>query len=299
MLVGAACAATALLSACSSTPSTSTTSSSAPASSSQSASASATGPAVALPAAFVGKPLVSPAVVGYPPYAYVQNNKIVGIDADLSLALSGPFGQQVTLKEDSFENSLLGLNRGVYFMASGTDITAARLQKFDFVSYLEDHYAFLTLSSSPTMGTDMMALCGLKISTVAADSSIPILKAQSDACTKAGKQPVTVLTFADQGAATLAVKSKQADATTATVTNLGYVAKQSNGEFKMGGPTYSYVYIGIATAKGNGMAQAIADAINILIKNGEYGKILARYGVQDAAVSQALVNPNPTPTPSP
>jgi polar amino acid transport system substrate-binding protein len=258
------------------------------------ASASGT---VSLPAAFQGQKLVSPAVVGYPPYAFLtKSNKISGIDPDLSVAIGKPLGQTVQLQQASFENSLLGLQRGTYFMVTGSDITAAREKTLDMVSYLADHYEFMTLASKPALGTKVTALCGLTISTVAADSSIAVLQKDSKTCTSAGKSAITVSTFADQGSAVLAVQSGQADATTATVTNLGYVASQAKGTFRLGGPKYNYVYIGIATTKGNGVAQSLAKAINVLIANGTYHKILAKYGVTDDAVSKAKVNPNPTIT---
>lgn len=244
-----------------------------------------------------GQTLVTPAVVGYPPYAYLsKSNKIVGIDPDLSVALSGPLGRTVHLKIASFEDSLLGLQSGQYFMVTGSDITKAREKTFDMVSYLADHYEFMSLASKPAIGTKTTALCGLTISTVAADSSIPVLDHDSQICTRAGKKAVTVKTFADQGSAVLAVESGQADATTATVTNLGYVKTQSPGKFRLDGPRYNYVYIGIATKKGNGVAQALAKAINRLIANGKYHAILAKYGVVDDAVTKALVNPNPVIT---
>lgn len=251
-------------------------------------------PTITLPKAFQGKTLVSPAVVGYPPYAYLtSSNKIVGIDPDLSLALAGPLHAKVTLKVASFEDSLLGLQSGQYFMVTGSDITAAREKTLDMVPYLADHYEFMSLKSQPAIGNSITDLCGLTISTVAADSSIPILQGYSTQCTSKGLKPITVTTFADQGSAVLAVKSGQANATTATVTNLGYVSTQSPGTFQLDGPSFDFVYIGIATKKGNGLAPALAKAINVLIADGKYRAILTKYGVQADAISHATVNPNP------
>lgn len=252
-------------------------------------------PTITLPKAFQGKTLVSPAVVGYPPYAYLtSSNKIVGIDPDLSLALAGPLHAKVTLKVASFENSLLGLQNGTYFMVTGSDITAAREKTLDMVPYLADHYEFMSLKSQPAIGDSISDLCGLTISTVAADSSIPILQGYSTQCTSQGLKPITVTTFADQGSAVLAVQSGQANATTATVTNLGYVSVQSPGTFQLDGPSYDFVYIGIATKKGNGLAPVLAKAINDLIANGRYKAILTKYGVEADAITHASVNPNPT-----
>jgi polar amino acid transport system substrate-binding protein len=280
--IGIAAAAAALLTGCSSTGGSS-------AASTTSSSSSAT---VKLPASFAGKSLVAPAVTGYPPYAYLDGGKIVGISTDLATAVGGPWGTTVTLKQDSFENALLGVNSGTYFGAFGADVTAEREKAFDQVSFLEDHYQFMGLKDAK-LGSTMDDLCGLKISVVAADSAIPVLQDQSTKCTAAGKKAISVQTFADQGAATLAVTSKQVDATTATLTNLGYISKQTSGQFSIGGPKYQFVLIGIATKKGNGMAQALADSINELIASGEYTKILKKYGVEGDAIAKAEVNPDP------
>jgi polar amino acid transport system substrate-binding protein len=255
-------------------------------------SSSASAGSVALPSALKGKALVAPAINGYPPYAYVENGKNVGISNDLAVAVGAPLGTKVELKVDSFENALLGVNRGTYFGAFGADVTTAREEAFDQVPFLADHYEFMSLKGDK-LGTDVTDLCGLKISLVAADSAIPVLQADSAKCTAAGKGAISVLTFADQGAATLALSSKQVDATTSTLTNLAYIAKQSDDKFELGGPKYQYVLIGIATKKGNGMAKALAASINKLIDNGKYAAILKTYGLEDDAITKAEVNPDP------
>lgn len=248
---------------------------------------------VPLPPGFANANLLAPAVTGYPPYAYLDNGKIRGISTDLAVALGGPWGKTVTLKQDSFENALLGVNNGTYFGVFGADITTEREKTYDQVPFLADHYEFMSLASAAALDSSLASLCGKKISIVAADSVIPVLNDQSTKCTTAGKQAISVQTFADQGAATLAVASKQVDATTATVTNLAYISSQASGQFQIGGPKYQYVLIGISAKKGNGMADAIAKGINQLISNGEYAKILQTYGVQKDAIKNASVNPDP------
>lgn len=290
-LAAAAIPVAALATACSSSSSSnSSAAASNPPSASSAASTSAT---VSLPAAFKGKALVSPVSPGYPPYAYESGGSIIGIDPAISTALSQPLGQTVSVASVSFEDALLGLSKESYFMVTGADITAAREQTYDMVPYLADHYEFAWLATKPAIGTSIADLCGLTISTVAADSSIAVLKTDSATCTTDGKKPITVTTFPDQGSAVLAVESGRADATTATVTNLGYLSTTMPGKFTLGGPTYNYVYIGLATQKGNGMGQAVANGVNALIADGKYAAILKEYGVTDDAITHATVNPNP------
>ena len=72
----------------------------------------------------------------------------------------------------------------------------------------------------------------------------------------------------------------------------GYIVAQSNGQFALSGKAFNVAPYGIATPKGNGMAQAMSAAVTALISNGTYGEILKKWGVQDGAVTSAPVNPS-------
>ena len=121
--IGVAAIASLTLVGCSSTPTTNT----------PAPSDSAAAPSVSLPAEWANEDLVAPAVVGYPPYAYLDGSDIKGISTDLAVALGGPWGKTVTLKQDSFENAVLGVDNGTYFGVFGADITADREATYDQV----------------------------------------------------------------------------------------------------------------------------------------------------------------------
>ena len=69
-----------------------------------------------------------------------------------------------------------------------------------------------------------------------------------------------------------------------------YLVKQSNGQFKLVGQPYGTAPYGIAMPKGDGMAPAIKAAVTHLIENGEYGKILAKWGIADGAIKAPVIN---------
>jgi polar amino acid transport system substrate-binding protein len=48
------------------------------------------------------------------------------------------------------------------------------------------------------------------------------------------------------------------------------------------------------TGKGSPVAKAVSDAVNKLIKDGDYAKILAKWGVESTGIAQSAVNPTPT-----
>ena len=70
----------------------------------------------------------------------------------------------------------------------------------------------------------------------------------------------------------------------------GYVVAQSNGAFKLSGNAFNVAPYGIATPKGNGMAQAVAAAVSTLMSNGTYTQILKKWGVESGAVSSVALN---------
>jgi len=69
-----------------------------------------------------------------------------------------------------------------------------------------------------------------------------------------------------------------------------YIAKQSNGQFKVTGESYNNAPYGIAIPKGNGMTKPILDALKELISNGTYMTILQKYGVQAGAIKNPTIN---------
>jgi polar amino acid transport system substrate-binding protein len=101
---------------------------------------------------------------------------------------------------------------------------------------------------------------------------------------------VTVATYPDQSAANLAISSGRQQVGMADSPVAAYIAKQSNGQFKVTGKSYNNAPYGIAIPKGNGMAKPVLDALKQLIANGAYVTILKKYGVQAGAITNPTIN---------
>lgn len=72
-----------------------------------------------------------------------------------------------------------------------------------------------------------------------------------------------------------------------------YAVKTSGGgkDFQIVGEQVQAAPYGIAVAKGNDqLTKAIQAALDALIKSGEYGKIIAKWGVEAGAVTEAKLN---------
>ena len=228
------------------------------------------------------------------PYvATSSSNQLEGILPAMALAEGTEMGGTTKNITTSFESSLLGLSRKIYAWVPGADVTAARLKSFDFATTLQDSYTFVAPAGGVTIGNSMMDVCGHSVGVVSASSPVAILQAQSTSCTKAGKKPIDVETFADYATAGLAAKSHRVDVAVLSTSSAGYEIKTQPGVWKAVGPKFDYVIIGDATPKGNGMAQKLATAINKMIADGSYAKILAQWGASSLAITKSVVNPTP------
>lgn len=72
-----------------------------------------------------------------------------------------------------------------------------------------------------------------------------------------------------------------------------YAVKTSGGgkDFQIVGEQVEAAPYGIAVAKGNDqLTKAVQAALNAIIKNGEYDKIISKWGVEAKAVTEAKLN---------
>jgi polar amino acid transport system substrate-binding protein len=103
---------------------------------------------------------------------------------------------------------------------------------------------------------------------------------------------VSVKNFPDQNQANLAVSTGHAQLGFADTPVAAYQVKQSHGKFALVGAAYAPSPYGIAIAKSTKLAPAIKAALVYLIKNGTYGQIFKKWGVQSIAIPASKVKIN-------
>ncbi len=225
---------------------------------------------------------------GAPPEAYVNSsNQLVGFDPSMIRAVGQVLGVPIHLQQMSFENALLGLTAGHTQIVPGSSVTPQRLKQYDFVGYVDAGYTTAEPANSAKIGSSLSDLCGKKVATLSSVSFLPLLNAASKQC-PSGKS-IQVLTFPDWGSAELAVQSGRANAVAAPAATLALLVKQQAGKWQLTGPVFGKEIGGYALKKDSALVKPLAAAINVLVKNGEYAKILHTYGVPSIAVNQAKI----------
>ncbi|WP_348788366.1 ABC transporter substrate-binding protein [Leifsonia sp. NPDC080035] len=226
----------------------------------------------------------------YPPNEYKDDNgQPVGWEVDFTNAIAAKLGLKVNYAIAKFDNIIPSVTGGKddFGMSSFTD-TTEREQQVDFVNY---YNAGILWASAKGKTVDPDNACGLKVavqSTTYEDTDeVP---AKSKKCTDEGKQPIQALRYDNQDDATNAVILGKADALSADSPVTLYAISKSNGKLQEAGKTFDEAPYGIPVAKNSKLTPVLQKAIQALIDDGTYKKILDKWGVADGAVTTAEIN---------
>ena len=138
----------------------------------------------------------------------------------------------------------------------------------------------------------MEALCGKTVG-ASRRTSFPgdITKWSDEHCVKAGKQPIKVVGTDGSSDARLQLRQSRLDAAVQGGETLPYQNTiESNAYAPIGKPFLSQ-YNGIGIAKGDAAMRAgLTSALNALIADGTYQKLLAKWGLQEHGVQKVVIN---------
>ncbi len=252
-------------------------------------------PAVAklVPASIVKTGVISYALdATYPPDEFVAANgkTIIGMDADFATALSAVMGVKAKTENITFDTIITGLTSGKFDVGNSSfTITSARAKVVNFVSYFQAGEGYYTKASSTLKLNGLASLCGKTVSVENGTTEQTDAQTQNTACKKAKKAGVTVLGYNDQNEANLAVSSGRAQLGFSDSQVAAYIVKQSNGQFKLNGQAFEVAPYGLAFPKSSTLDKATLAAVKVLMKDGIYAKILAKWGTQTGAITNPQI----------
>ncbi|WP_419997729.1 ABC transporter substrate-binding protein [Streptomyces boninensis] len=228
--------------------------------------------------------------VAYAPMEFSKGGKTTGVDIDIANALGKELGVKVEFKNNTFDNLIPAMQTGRFdiIMSSMTD-NKDRQGKVDFVDYFTAGVSILTKKGNPHELKSLDDLCGKKVSLQRGTVSADIAKAQNKKCDK----PIEVLPFTKDTEALLQVRQDRAVADLNDFPVAAYNAKTSGGgkDFEVVGEQVEAAPYGIAVPKDQKeLRDALTKALDKIIENGEYGKVLKKWNVEQGAVTKAAVN---------
>lgn len=233
---------------------------------------------------------------GSPPTAFYVDQvskKPAGIDVDFTDAVAKLLGLTVQREEAAFETILPALDSGKYDVGTGNfGVTAARLKTIDFVTYIDDGQGFAVKKDNTAIQpvTDLVQLCGLTVGTGAGTTFETTLNSRKGVCADAGKKPYEVKAFSESGALLTSLQQGRVDVEMSTINGLRHQAAQEASGTRFLGE-FHRLDVGFALKKGSKLAPALQAAVNQLIKDGTYERILRKWGVADSAIKESQISP--------
>lgn len=213
----------------------------------------------------------------------------IGWGAELAEGIAAKLGLEPQFQVSKFDNIIPSVTGGKadIGMSSFTD-TVERQKQVDFVNY---YNAGIQWASATGNDVDPENACGLKVAVQATTyEDTDEVPAKSDACVAAGKPAIQKTQFDTQDAATNAVKLGQVDAMSADSPVTLYAIDQTDGALQAAGETFDVAPYGVAVAKGSGMAEAVQAALQSMVDDGSYAKILDDWGVADGGITEITIN---------
>ena len=229
----------------------------------------------------------------YAPNEFVDNGKAAGFDVDLGTAIGQKLGVQMEFQNADFSGIIVGLAAGKYeFAMSSFTINADRMKQVDMVSYYKAGTSLAVLKGNPD-NISLDDLCGKNVAVQKGTTQVDDLQARSTKCTTDGKAAINLTQLTAQTDVNLALTAKRAQAMLADSPVIDYALKQTNGALQIVGDPYDSAPYGIALKKNQGAyAQAVQGAIQALIDDGTYRKILDKWGLNPVGViTKSEINP--------
>lgn len=217
----------------------------------------------------------------------------IGYDVDLVKAIGALLGLKVQVQSAAFTSILPSLGPKYDLSASSFFITNQRKQAANFVSYLDAGTQWAVQKGNPKKFS-LDDICGRSVAVQTGSfQETKDLVDRNNKCLAAGKPAIKIVSLQNQTDVSTRLVNGSVDAMPAGSITIAYAITQTKGQIEALGAAYDASPVGIAVAKNDlPLTDVVAKAMNKLIENGDYKKILDQWGVGSVAVTKAEVNPD-------
>ncbi|MFF5720721.1 ABC transporter substrate-binding protein [Streptomyces buecherae] len=228
---------------------------------------------------------------------YATDNKtLIGVETDIAALIANVLGLKPQFTSTSWENIFIGLSSGKYDLgASNITVTEERKDRYDFATYRKDDLAFEARKGSGLTVKEPRDVAGKTVAVSSGTNQEKLLVEWSKENERAGREPVDIKYYQNATDTYLALASRRIDLYLGPNPNAAYHAA-STGKTEVvgthsGAGTSLQGLIAATTKKGNGLVEPLAEALNEVIENGAYARVLARWGLTNEAVAKSETNP--------
>ncbi|MFB7220235.1 ABC transporter substrate-binding protein [Streptomyces sp. NPDC056227] len=240
----------------------------------------------------------------FPPLGFyaTDDRTRIGSEIDIATLIADTLGLKPQFEQVSWENLFVGLDSSKFDgVLSNVTVTEERKEKYDFATYRLDNIAFEAKKGSGWKVKGPKDVAGKTIAVSSGTNQEKILVDWSEQNEKAGRKPVDIKYFQKDTDYYLALQSGRIDAYLGPSPSANYhVASAGQSEIVgtlSGGGDGVQGKIAATTKKGSGLVEAYAAAIDHIIEDGSYARVLKRWGLSNEAVEKSEINPPGLPKP--
>jgi polar amino acid transport system substrate-binding protein len=239
--------------------------------------------------------------IPYPPQEYFDaDGNPTGSDIDIGAEIAARLGLKMTVQNTVFDTIIAALlGNKCDIIISAQNINADRLKQVDMIPFFQAGQSFVVAKGNPDAIKTTDDLCGKSVGVENGTTEADHLNGAGDyktsgglskACTDAGKAAIDIKPYQKDSDALLALQTNKVATYFTDSPVAGYYVTQHPDQFELvPGLTLSLIKEGISVTKGtSGPTQietAVKAALQSMIDDGTYLKILTKYNVQSGAVT--------------
>jgi len=211
-----------------------------------------------------------------------SDGQLKGWSVDLAKEIEARLGVPFHFEATSFDIIIPGIQSKRFDVGfSSFGVTQERLKVMDFVSQRLIGTAFAYAKNSNLDIKTITDSCGLTVAVLNGSWDVGLLEQiNKNDCQD---NPIQMQTHSTQAQAELAVRSGRADATVAASPKLAYIA-QKTGYLNVSDLVLAAVNSSIGLRKGDPLGPIFRDAIQSMIDDGSYRKIMEKWGIADSGM---------------
>jgi polar amino acid transport system substrate-binding protein len=228
--------------------------------------------------------------IAYPPVEFVEGGKNVGIDPDIAAALGQKLGITFEFVNGTFDGLIpqLTTSKRIDLIMSAMSDNKKRQATVDFVDYFSAGTSIIVKKGNPSRIQSLDDFCGKTVAIQRGTTQDDVAEGQKKAC---GSKGLTILKFETDPEALLQVKSGRAVADMNDFPVAAYTAQKQPDSFEVVGEQLEAGPYGIGVRKSDtALRDALQKAVQAIIDDGTYGRILDKWNVAQGALKTATVN---------
>ncbi|MEV7648198.1 ABC transporter substrate-binding protein [Arthrobacter sp. NPDC089319] len=233
----------------------------------------------------------------FPPSMFLAQDgeTIIGNDNDIMLSIGKKLGLEIEYQNMDFAALITSLQSGrVEATMAAMNDNAERQEAIDFVDYLMSGIALVIQKGNPAGIAGPDDLCGKTVATTTGTINQQWAEAQSEQCVAAGKEAIETFVTDSDTTNQNQLRTGRIDVLLQDLPTAIYLERTiEDGEaFEVVDiPVIEGAPYGIGVNKQNPeLRDIISEALNSLIADGTYGKILEAWGTEHGAIEEATIN---------